>query len=129
MPQGCRNQNSGRSGQMSRARLALRGRHRFAIAFSFFQHEETSLGEVSSHGHNRFEVPSSGFDIFIQPGNVSVLAALAVEHRAIGGFGKGPLQIKIHILSHPRVAHLDDTGVLPRYQLGVTRQLLARPER
>ena len=45
---------------------------------------------------------------FIQPGNVSVITALAVEHRAVGRLGKGPLVLDSGINSHLDKAFIDE---------------------
>src|SRR5688572_6913140 len=114
--QRCRNQRAGLSGPMSRPRLALCGRHRFAIRFSFLKDPETGLGEVAGHGHFSFVMTSAGFDPLVKPADMIVATALTIEDRAVGRFHKGPLQIHIDIASHRPEADLAAAGVLPRHQ-------------
>src|SRR5687768_13570582 len=83
--QRCRNQHAGLSGPMSEARLALRGRHRFAIGFSFFKHPETGLREVARHSHLGLAMAAPGLDPLVKPADVTVATALRVKQRTVGG--------------------------------------------
>ncbi len=74
--QRCRNQRAGLSGPMSPARLALCGRHRFAIGFSFFKDPETGLREVARHGDFGFVMTAAGFDALVKLADMIVTTAL-----------------------------------------------------
>ena len=52
-----------------------------------------------------------------------IATTLAIKDRAIGCLHKGPFQIHIDIASHRPEANLATTGVLPRHQPAVARQL------
>src|SRR5881409_1641505 len=85
-PQRCRNQNAGLDGPMSRARLALRGRHRFPIGFSFFKHPKARLRKVASHGHFGFAMAAARFNPLVKSADMIVATALAIENRERCGY-------------------------------------------
>src|SRR4030095_8554324 len=89
--QRCRNQNTGLTGSMRHARLALRGRHRFPIGLSFLKHPKTSLREVASHSHLRFAVATPRVDSLVKPADMMVATALSVKQGTVGGFHEGPV--------------------------------------
>src|SRR5688500_3357769 len=124
IPQRCRNQDAGLSGPMSRARLALRGRHRFPIGFSFLKHPEACLREVAGNSHFGFAMAPPWLDPLVKPADMIVATTLAIKDRAVSRLNKGPLQIHIDIAGHRSKANLPAAGVLPRHQPAVTRQLL-----
>src|SRR4029434_103005 len=126
--QRCRNQNTGLTGPMRHARLALRGRHRFPIGLSFLKHPKTSLREVASHSHLRFAVATPRFDSLVKPADMMVATALSVKQGTVGGFHEGPFQIDIDIAAHRSEANLTAAGVFPRHQPTVARQLLGSTE-
>src|SRR6266571_1907821 len=127
-PQRCRNQNAGLDGPMSRARLALRGRHRFPIGFSFFKHPKARLRKVASHGHFGFAMAAARFNPLVKSADMIVATALAIENRAVGSFHKGPLQIHIDISTNRSVVKFPPAGVLTRHQPAVASELLSTGE-
>src|SRR5438128_609061 len=127
-PQRCRNQNAGLDGPMSRARLALRGRHRFPIGFSFFKHPKARLRKVASHGHFGFAMAAARFNPLVKSADMIVATALAIENRAVGSFHKGPLQIHIDISTNRSVVKFPPAGVLTRHQPAVASKLLSTGE-
>src|SRR2546422_9313460 len=127
-PQRCRNQNAGLDGPMSRARLALRGRHRFLIGFSFFKHPKARLRKVASHGHFGFAMAAARFNPLVKSADMIVATALAIENRAVGSFHKGPLQIHIDISTNRSVVKFPPAGVLTRHQPAVASELLSTGE-
>src|SRR5688572_27632742 len=128
IPQRCRNQNTGLSGPMRRARLALRGRHRFPIGLSFLKHPKTSFREMARHRHLRFAVTSARFDPLVKPADMTVLTTFPIKHRAVSRLHKGPLQINIDIAAHRPIAEFAAAGVFARHQPTVARQLLGTAE-
>src|SRR5207237_1365865 len=127
-PQRCRNQNAGLDGPMSRARLALRGRHRFPIGFSFFNPPKARLRQVASHGHFGFAMAAARFNPLVKSADMIVATALAIENRAVGSFHKGPLQIHIDISTNRSVVKFPPAGVLTRHQPAVASELLSTGE-
>src|SRR5580765_1731633 len=81
--QRCRNQNASLRGPMRRARLALRGRHRFPIGLSFLKHPEASLGEVARDSDFGFAMAAPGLKASIKPAHMSVVTAPGIEHGTI----------------------------------------------
>src|SRR5437016_8180315 len=128
-PRRCRNQNAGLDGPMGRARLALRGRHRFPIGFSFFKHPKARLRKVASHGHFGFAMAAARFNPLVKSADMIVATALAIENRAVGSFHKSPLQIHIDISTNRSVVKFPPAGVLTRHQPAVASELLSTGER
>src|SRR5687768_636608 len=89
IPQRCRNQDAGLSGPMSRARLALRGRHRFPIGFSFLKHPEACLREVAGNSHFGFAMAPPWLDPLVKPADMIVATTLAIKDRAVSRLNKG----------------------------------------
>src|SRR5438105_6667935 len=127
-PQRCRNQNAGLDGPMSRARLALRGRRRFPIGFSFRKHPEACLREMARYGDFCFTVAAPWFDALIKPADMIVATALRVKQRTVGRLDKGPLQIHIDIAAHRSKADLPAARILARHQPTVAGELLGTAE-
>src|SRR5439155_1638822 len=112
----------------SRARLALRGRHRFPIGFSFFKHPKARLRKVASHSHFGFAMAAARFNPLVKSADMIVATALAIENRAVGSFHKGPLQIHIDISTNRSVVKFPPAGVLTRHQPAVASELLSTGE-
>ena len=79
---------------------------------------------MARHGHLRFAVTSACFNPLVKPADMVIATALAIKHRAVSRFHKGPLQINIDVAAHRPIAKLIPTGVLACYQAAVACQLL-----
>src|SRR5215470_11860009 len=124
LPQRCRNQVAGLDGPKDSARLALRGRHRFPIGFSFLKHPKSCFREVACHSHLGLIVPAPCSQSLIKPADMVIATTLPIKHRTVGRLHKCPLKVAVHITTYRSEVELTPTGVLARNQPAVAGELL-----
>src|SRR5713101_8189121 len=101
---------------VSRLRLAGPTSTKSWILIHLFlpQYVEGGFGQMSRHCSNRFGMSLPLAQPPVQLADVPLRMAFVIDRHRVGRFGKGPLQISIHVRAQRSVAHFPAAGVHAR---------------
>src|SRR3989449_1198656 len=106
------------SGIMTVSRLHLpgptRSYRRILIRLLAAEHVERGFRQMSCHRSDRLPVSLAQAQPQVELADVALRAPRVIHCHRVGGFGKRPLQIAVHVGSRASVAHAISAGVDPR---------------